>query len=33
MGSITDTLTLKVEYAYATDFEVRLRDLTDLDKD
>jgi hypothetical protein len=30
LGSITDTLTLIGEYAYANDFEVRLRALTDL---
>ena len=30
---MTDTLTLTVEYAYANDFEVRLRALTDLAKD
>jgi len=28
LGSITDTLTLTDEYAYANDFEVRLRDFT-----
>jgi hypothetical protein len=32
MGSITDTLTLTGEYAYANAFEVRLRVLTDLAK-
>ena len=32
-GFKTDTLTLTGEYAYAYDFEVRLRALTDLDKD
>jgi hypothetical protein len=30
LDSITDTLSLKGEYAYANDFEVRLRALTDL---
>jgi hypothetical protein len=30
LGSITDTLTLAGEYAYANDFEVRLRALIDL---
>jgi hypothetical protein len=30
LGSITDTLTLTGEYAYANDFEVRLRALTDI---
>ena len=30
MGSITDTLTLTGECAYANDFEVRLSDLTHL---
>jgi hypothetical protein len=33
MVSITDTLTLIGEYAYANDFEVRLRALNDLAKD
>jgi len=33
LGSITDTLTLIGEYAYANDFEVRLRALTDRAKD
>jgi len=32
-GSITDTLTLTGEYAYANDFEVRLRAMTDIAKD
>jgi hypothetical protein len=32
LGSITDTIILKGEYAYADDFEVRLRALTDLAK-
>jgi hypothetical protein len=30
LGSITDTLTPAGEYAYANDFEFRLRALTDL---
>jgi hypothetical protein len=30
LGSITDTLTVTGVYAYANDFEVRLRALTDL---
>jgi hypothetical protein len=30
LGSKTDSLTLTWEYAYANDFEVRLRALTDL---
>jgi hypothetical protein len=30
VGSITDILTLTGEYAYANDFEVRLKALTDL---
>jgi hypothetical protein len=30
LGSITDTLTLTGENAYAKDFEVRLRSLADL---
>jgi hypothetical protein len=30
LGSITDTLTLTGGYAYANDFEVRLRASTDL---
>jgi hypothetical protein len=30
--SITNTLTLTGEYAYANDFEVRLRALTDLSR-
>jgi hypothetical protein len=30
LDSITDTLTLTMEYAYANDFEVRLRALTEL---
>jgi hypothetical protein len=30
LGSITVTLTLTGEYAYANDFKVRLRALTDL---
>jgi hypothetical protein len=30
LASITDTLILTGEYAYANDFEVRLRALTDL---
>ena len=30
LGSIRDTLTLTGEYAYANDFEVRLRALTEL---
>ena len=33
LGSITKTLNLTGEYAYANDFEVRLRDLTDLAND
>jgi len=33
LGSATHTLTLTGEYAYANDFEVRLRVLTDLTKD
>ena len=33
LGSITDTLTLTGEYAYANDFEVRLMALTDLAKE
>ena len=33
LGSITDTLTLTGGYAYANDFEVRLRALTDLARD
>jgi len=33
LGSVTDTLTLTGEYAYANDFEVRLRALTDHAKD
>jgi hypothetical protein len=33
LGSITDTLTLTGGYAYANDFEVRLRALTDLAKE
>jgi len=33
LSSITDTLTLTGEYAYANDFEVKLRALTDLAKD
>jgi hypothetical protein len=32
LGSITDILTQTGEYAYANDFEVRLRALTDLDR-
>jgi hypothetical protein len=30
LGSVTDTLILTGEYAYANDFEVGLRDLNDL---
>jgi hypothetical protein len=30
LGSVTDTVTLKGEYAYANDFEVKLRALTDV---
>jgi hypothetical protein len=30
LDSITNTLNLRGEYAYANDFEVRLRALTDL---
>jgi len=33
LDSITDTLTLTVEYVYANDFKVRLTALTDLAKD
>ena len=33
LGSITDTITLTGEYAYANDFEVRLRALTEITKD
>jgi len=32
-GSVTDTKTVTGEYAYANDFEVRLRDFTDHAKD
>jgi hypothetical protein len=32
LGSITEPLTLTGEYAYANDFEVRLRALTDFAK-
>jgi hypothetical protein len=32
-GSIIDTINLTGEYAYAKDFEVTLRALTDLPKD
>jgi hypothetical protein len=30
LGSITDTVTLTEEYAYANDFEIRLGALNDL---
>jgi hypothetical protein len=33
LGAITFTLTLRGEYSYANDFRVRLKALTDLDKD
>jgi hypothetical protein len=33
LGSMTDTLIVTGEYAYAKDFDVRLRALTDLTKD
>ena len=32
LGSVTDTLTLTGKYAYANNFEVRLKALTDLAK-